>query len=82
MLSGPAQIGWETHGPRIIKETFKTKKRKIKTNIIQFHNQLQNILEGYAEKDVRLLIGDFNAKVGADNTGYEEMIGNAPTMGR
>ena len=94
MLSGPAQealIGWETHGPRIITATFKTKNRKIKMNVIQcysptndsdgedkeqFHNQLQNICrERYAEKDVTLLIGDINAKIGADNTGYEEVMG-------
>ena len=41
----------------------------------RFHNQLQNILEGYVEKDVTLLIWDFNAKIGADNTGYEEVMG-------
>jgi len=42
----------------------------------QFHNQLQNILEGYAEKDVTvLLIGDFYAKTGTDNTVYEEVMG-------
>mgnify|MGYP000395101110 FL=1 len=94
MLSGPAQealIGWKAHGPRIITATFKTKKRKIKMNVIQcysptndsdgddkeqFHNQLQNICrERYAEKDVTLLIGDINAKIGADNTGYEEVMG-------
>ena len=31
--------------------------------------------ERYAEKDVTLLIWDFNAKIGADNTGYEEVMG-------
>ena len=42
----------------------------------QFHNQLQNICrERYAEKDVTLLIGDINAKIGAGNTGYEEVMG-------
>ena len=85
-----ALIGWKAHGPRIITATFKTKNRKIKMNVIQcysptndryeedkeqFHNQLQNILEGYVEKDVTLLIWDFNAKIGADNTGYEEVMG-------
>ena len=85
-----ALIGWKKHGPRIITATFKTKNRKIKMNVIQcysptndsdeedkeqFHNQLQNILEGYVEKDVTLLIWDFNAKIGADNTGYEEVMG-------
>ncbi|VDP01147.1 unnamed protein product [Schistosoma mattheei] len=38
MLSKQAQnalIGWESHGPRIIKASFKTKKEGISMNIIQ-----------------------------------------------
>ncbi|VDO87011.1 unnamed protein product [Schistosoma margrebowiei] len=38
MLSKQAQnalIGWESHGPRIIKASFKTKKEGITMNIIQ-----------------------------------------------
>ena len=38
MLSRSAQsalIGWEAHGPRIITISFRTKKKKIKMNVIQ-----------------------------------------------
>lgn len=93
MLSKEAQralIGWEAHGPRIISASFRTKKRKIKMNVIQcyapindsddsdkdqFYSRLQSIVEKYPERDITILMGDLNAKVGADNTGYEDIMG-------
>ena len=93
MLAKTAQrslIGWEAHGSRIIAASFRTKKKKIKINVIQcyaptntsedeakdqFYNRLQNVIAKYPEKDVTILMGDFNAKIGQDNTGYEEVMG-------
>ncbi|VDP68740.1 unnamed protein product [Schistosoma mattheei] len=81
MLSKRAQsalIGWESHGPRIIKASFKTKKEGMTMNIIQchaptndydgdakdqFYNRLQSIIEKCPTKDLVTLMGDFNAKI-------------------
>ncbi len=85
-----ALIGWEAHGPRMMTASFKTIKKNIKLNIIQcyaptndssedtkdhFYGRLQAVLDKRKVKDVNILMGDFNAKIGADNTGYEEVMG-------
>ena len=85
-----ALIGWEAHGPRMITASFRTKKKNISMNVIQcyaptndhddeskeiFYNQLQAVLDTLKDKDVNILMGDLNAKVGSDNQGYEEVMG-------
>ena len=83
-------IGWEAKGPRIMTATFKTKKRNIRLNVIlcyaptndkaeedkdRFYEELGDILEGMSNKDINILMGDFNAKIGKDNKGYEAVMG-------
>nr|KAG5691850.1 hypothetical protein BaRGS_033454 [Batillaria attramentaria] len=61
--------------------------KDIKLNIIQcyaptndaeeekkddFYQQLQTVIDRGGAKDMTVLMGDFNAKIGSDNTGYED----------
>ncbi|XP_062604829.1 craniofacial development protein 2-like [Saccostrea cucullata] len=85
-----ALIGWEPVNSGIITTKFNTKESKIKLNIIQFYaptndadeekndafyQQLQAVLDKTGKKDMTVLMGDFNAKIGGDNTGYIEVMG-------
>ncbi|VDP55335.1 unnamed protein product [Schistosoma mattheei] len=85
-----ALVGWESRGSRIIKASFKTKKEGITMNIIQcyaptndsnddikdqFYERLLSIIEKCPRKELTILMGDLNAKVGIDNTGYEDIMG-------
>ncbi|VDP32852.1 unnamed protein product [Schistosoma mattheei] len=89
-LSRDALVGWESHVSRIIKASFKTKKEGITMNIIQcyapindsnddikdqFYGRLQSIIEKCLRRDLTILMGDLNAKVGIDTTGYEDIMG-------
>ena len=82
MLSHEAQnalINWEAAGPRIIYAPFKTKKENIKLNIIQCYaptnDKDEETNDKLKEKDMIILMGDLNAKIGSDNSGYEEVMG-------
>ncbi|VDO75261.1 unnamed protein product [Schistosoma margrebowiei] len=41
----------------------------------QLYDRLQSIIEKCPRKDLTILMGDLNAKVGMDNTGYEDIMG-------
>ncbi|VDP82409.1 unnamed protein product [Schistosoma mattheei] len=41
----------------------------------QFYERLQSIIEKCPRKDPTILMGDLNAKVGIDDTGYEDIMG-------
>ena len=81
-----ALIGWEP-----VTAKFTTKNKDIRLNIIQcyaptndaekekkedFYLQLQAVLDRRGTKDITILMGDFNAKIGMDNTGYEDIWGH------
>lgn len=83
-------IGWATHGPRIIAASFQTKERRITMNVMQcyaptndsedevkdqFYQRLKSVTDNFPERDVTILMFDSNAKIGSDNIGYEEVMG-------
>ena len=95
MLSAKATnalIKWEPINERIILARFFSK--YIKTTVILVYaptneaseetktvymEQLQAVIETVPKHDMLLVIGDFNAKVGADNAGYERVMGREGT---
>ena len=82
--------GFEAHGSRLLLASFSSSNRGININILQlyaptnaaseeekeeFYDQLQRITEKLPRKDVNIIMGDANAKVGSDNISYEEIMG-------
>ena len=85
-----ALIGWEPVSSRIITAKFLTNHKRIHLNIIQcyaptndaeetakdeFYDRLGAVIRTAKERDVTILMGDLNAKVGTSNIGYEQIMG-------
>ena len=83
-------IGWEPVIARIIMAKFKTSHKCIALNIIQcnaptndadeevkeeFYQILEETTRKCSEKDITILLGDMNVKVGNENTGHEQVLG-------
>ena len=82
---------WEPIDSRIITATFKTGVDRLKIKVIQcyaptndaeetvkdnFYDRLQSvIMSSRSKKEITVLMGDLNAKIGADNRGYERTMG-------
>ncbi|KAL9983220.1 hypothetical protein ACROYT_G005359 [Oculina patagonica] len=41
----------------------------------EFYSSLQGVLDHITRRDIKILLGDFNAKIGPDNTGKEMVMG-------
>ena len=85
-------LSWEPVSPRILTARFNSKGRKATilqcyapTNAAdvadkeEFYDQLQAIMDKIPKRDLKILMGDFNAKVGSDNTGRELIMGKHGT---
>ena len=85
-----AVIGWEHVNSCIITAKFTTKKKDIRLNVIQcyaptndaeeekkndFYLQIQAVLDRGGAKDITILMGDSNAKIGMDSRGCRDMMG-------
>ncbi|GFR61508.1 endonuclease-reverse transcriptase [Elysia marginata] len=83
--------GWEPHGERIIMASFQTRSKNINMNIVQiyaptneaqdkekdaFYDLLQEVMDKLPKKDINILMGDANAKIGRENTGYDRIMGS------
>ncbi|KAJ3590301.1 hypothetical protein NHX12_008254 [Muraenolepis orangiensis] len=85
-----ALIAWEPVSSRLITESFRTNSRRVKAHIIQchapandavddvkamFYDSLNHLLGRVGARDLIILMGDFNAKIGGWNEGYKEVMG-------
>ena len=43
--------------------------------IINFYERLEDVIEKVDKNDMKIVIGDWNAKIGHDNTGWKDEMG-------
>ena len=85
-----ALIEWKAEGPRLISAEFRTQRKEVRLQVIQayaptndkdqevkdnFYRKLQDTIDQARRKNVIIVMGDFNAKVGNNNRGFEEIMG-------
>ena len=81
-------LEWQPFGPRLLKARFNSKFAKLSVvscyapteeaddaDKDDFYEQLQAIIEKVPAHDMLLVIGDFNARTGSDNTNRQRIMG-------
>ena len=85
-----AMLGWKPLSSRLMTAEFRTTQKNIKLHVIvayaptndkdqevkeSFYRQLENTVQNIPSSDMTIVMGDFNAKIGSNNTAYEEILG-------
>ena len=87
-----ALLSWEPVSPRILTARFNSKGRRVTiiqcyapTNVadiedkVHFYEQVQSVMDRVPARDMKILMGDLNAKVGTDNTNRDLIMGKHST---
>ena len=83
-------IDWEGHGDRIIRATFRSSRDRLNMDVIMvyaptndaeeevkelFYDRLTAVMDRRPRRNLIVVMGDLNAKIGSDNEGYETVMG-------
>ena len=80
---------WTTHGRRIVAARMKNQTgfttmvavyaptEEHPDDADEFYEELQKVVQKIPKRDVLLLLGDFNARLGVENDGYEKVMGTS-----